>query len=81
MLALLEFFSIGAHWTLVSHYAHAQSAWTAHLYGFQNDAPKLPRAAPHDVVALLAGTIWGLPLYHLVCITTEQLVLPTRVVH
>lgn len=71
---------LGAHWVLTAHYADAQAAWTAHLYG-THDAPLLPRAAPHEVVALLAGIVWALPVWHLLCVTTEHLALPTPFNH
>lgn len=68
---------LAAHWALTSHYAHAQHAWTAHELGLQ-DAPLLPRAAPHDVVAVLAGTVWALPVWQAMCATTENWALPVR---
>lgn len=72
---------LGAHWSLVAYYARAQAAWAAHLYGLAGGAPALPRATPHEVVALLAGTVWALPLYHVLCLTTERLALPTQTDH
>lgn len=78
VLGLAWCLPLGAHWTLMAHYARAQAAWAAHVYGL-HDAPQLPRAAPHDVVALLGGAVWALPVWHLLCLTTERLSLPTEI--
>lgn len=77
LLGLALCLPLGAHLSLTSHYATAQAAWAAHTFGFQ-DAPQLPRATPHEVVALLGGVVWTLPIWHGLCVTTESLALPTQ---
>lgn len=69
---------LAAHASLTSHYGGVQHAWIAHAHGLAQEAPSLPYAQAHEVVALIAGLVWALPVYQFVSETTQTWSLPTR---
>lgn len=68
-----------AHATLAAQYGQSQQLWLAHAHDLTTHrAPWLPHAHPHQVVALLSGVVWSLPLFQWVSETTQEWSLPAQ---
>ncbi|PKI85744.1 hypothetical protein MVES_000259 [Malassezia vespertilionis] len=68
---------MAAHMSLTLHYSAAQKAWAANRYAGA-EVPQLPHATPHQVVAMLGGLIWFLPLWECIRHTTQNWSLSER---
>lgn len=68
---------LAAHAALTRLYRDAQHAWLLHDHGLHAHAPALPNVAPWQVVALIAGLVWVLPVYQWVSETTQAWSLPS----
>lgn len=74
-------YTLGLAVPLVSHavltrmYRDAQHAWVAQAH-IGDETPPFPHADPMQVVALIAGLVWVLPVYQWVSETTQAWSLP-----
>ena len=66
-----------AHTQITSYYATAAGAWAVHMRGWSL-APSMPSLRSHEVVALLAGSVWALPLWLTLGECTAEWSLPTQ---
>jgi len=66
-----------AHMALTSHYGQVQGAWAELRHGMRHDVPLLPETRALEVVALIAGLVWALPVWQFVSETTQEWMLPS----
>lgn len=68
---------LAAHAALTRYYRDAQHAWLLHGHAPHGPPPTQPYAEPLQVVALIAGLVWVLPVYQWVSETTQGWSLPS----
>lgn len=68
---------LAAHAALTRFYRDAQHTWLLHGHATHGPSPAAPYVEPLQVVALIAGLVWVLPLYQWVSETTQGWSLPS----
>ncbi|WFD34981.1 erv26 super protein [Malassezia cuniculi] len=66
-----------AHVKITSYYAAAAGDWAVHRQGWAQE-PSSPNLKSHDVVALLAGSVWTLPVWLFLGESAAEWALPTQ---